>query len=172
MKIFLLAVLAGLPIGCSETHQNPLIEIKTDLTPLQGYWEGEGPGGICSVNIVGESLFFYRDKNFWFDTKFTLPDDTDPPQLHATILKDNTGEDKIVGEVVPALYKIEGKQLILVTYGDQGPPDSIDAESGVSSRYDLLRQEPREGRTHPPMIEHKKSSTTQRKRPPLDETNP
>jgi len=30
--------------------------IAAELRPLQGYWEGEGAGGKCSITIAGNSL--------------------------------------------------------------------------------------------------------------------
>src|SRR5262245_57614914 len=55
-----------------------------ELEPLQGYWEGEGAGGKCSMTITGNSLH-YRAGTNWFETTFILPPGTDPRQLHATI---------------------------------------------------------------------------------------
>lgn len=56
-----------------------------DLTPLQGYWEGRGPGGDCSVTISGNSLLFHAREDFWFETTFILPAGTDPQQLECVL---------------------------------------------------------------------------------------
>src|SRR5215212_7444752 len=81
-----------------------------ELKRLQGYWEGEGAGGICSITITGDSLH-YRAGKSWFKTTFTLPEGTEPRQLRATI-KDTTPTNSI-GTVVTAIYKIEDGTLTL-----------------------------------------------------------
>ena len=70
---------------------------NAELQLLQGTWEGfslnrETPDGppvkgtnTITVTITGNSLHFHRDTNFWWKTTITLPADTNPRQLHATI---------------------------------------------------------------------------------------
>src|SRR5260370_1603815 len=48
-----------------------------ELKPLQGYWEGEGAGGKCSITITGNSLLYPAGTN-WFETTFTLPSGHNP----------------------------------------------------------------------------------------------
>lgn len=141
------------PIDKSPTETGLPETIPTDLTRLQGYWEGEGPGGTCSVHIVGEKLFFYRDGEFWFDTEFSLSPDAGSSLLHATILRDNSKDQGSVGSVVGALFEFRDDRLILAAHDVDSPPDSVDAEQGVSGRYDLVRRPPREGRIRPPVVE-------------------
>jgi len=88
-----------------------------ELEPLQGIWEGfmagNESGPMITVTITGNSLRFYRDPDFWFETTFTLPAGTYPQQLHATI-KDCVEPCDDVGKVVYAIFKIEGAILTLV----------------------------------------------------------
>src|SRR6187200_1429033 len=63
--------------------------IGVDLQLLQGTWEGVMVGDEArqkiTVQITGNSLHFYRDADFWFETTITLPEGKEPKQLHATI---------------------------------------------------------------------------------------
>jgi hypothetical protein len=86
---------------------------EADLKRLQGYWEGEGAGGKCTITITNNTLH-YRAGNGWFMTKFTLPDKTSPQQLHATIT-DSAPPTNSIGTVVHAIFKIEGDVLTLAT---------------------------------------------------------
>ena len=103
-------------------------------------------GGKITITITGNSLHFYRDPSFWFETTFTLPPDTDPPQLHATIRRSSPPEDSI-GEVVFAIFKIEDGTLTLA--GEQAsavePPNAFPSAPGAgpSFRYDLEKAQPR-----------------------------
>src|SRR5829696_1385152 len=62
---------------------------NAELQLLQGTWEGVMVGqekdGKITITLTGNSLQFYRDTNFWFDTTITLSAGKDPKQLHATI---------------------------------------------------------------------------------------
>src|SRR6266704_987505 len=100
-------VLVGLLAGCA-THP----PIAAELKPLQGYWEGEGAGGKCSITITGNSLH-YRVGNNWYKTTFTLPAGTDPQQLHATIQDCSPPSTNAIGKVVFAIFKIEDGTLTL-----------------------------------------------------------
>src|SRR5262245_44603556 len=66
--------------GCTTNRPT-----AAELRRLQGYWEGDGAAGKCSITITGNSLHFYARTDFWYVTTFTLPAGTDPQQLHATI---------------------------------------------------------------------------------------
>jgi hypothetical protein len=89
-----------------------------------------------TITITGDSLHFYRDKGFWFETTITLPAGNDPEQLHATI-KD-CAEKGSIGEVVKAVYKIENGTLTLATIGDdaEGTADSF---QNAGTRYELRK---------------------------------
>ena len=104
-----------------------------DLEPLQGYWEGEGVGGKCSVTITGDSLHFSgyqgdRTKPHWYKSTFTLLPGTDPQQLRATI-KEGSGH---VGSVIFAIFKIEDGTLTLAADEGSGePPKTFSMASGA-----------------------------------------
>ena len=109
---------------------------------LQGHWEGGGAGGIkCSITITGNSLHFYSRPDFWYETTFTLPSDTNPQQLRATI-KNSAPPTDSVGRVVVAALKIEGGILTLAVNQDpEGPPPKAfpSDPNGVIARYDLKK---------------------------------
>ena len=141
LPLLMPCVLVGLLAGCA-THP----PIAAELKPLQGYWEGEGAGGKCSITITGSSLH-YRVGNNWYKTTFTLPAGTDPQQLHATI-KDSSPPTNGIGKVVFAIFKIEDGTLTLAEddMSDQ-PPKSF---SSASSRYVLKQAQPQKKNTEPP----------------------
>ena len=103
---FALSFAALLAAGASRPTRTAV-----ELDRLQGYWEGEGAGGKCSITITGNSLH-YRAGTNWWKTTFTLPADTDPQQLHATI-KDSSPPTNGIGQVVLAIFKIEDGALTL-----------------------------------------------------------
>ena len=114
----------------------------SDLERLQGYWEGDGAAGQCSITITGNSLHFFAREDFWFETTFVLPAGADPRQLHATI-KDSSPPANGIGQVVYAIFQIEDDELILaVDDGSGEPPESFD---DASSRY-TLRKAPLPGK--------------------------
>src|SRR5687768_4758507 len=80
----LLCALALSSAALFTAGQSATTRTDAELKRLQGYWEGEGAGGKCSITITGASLL-YRAGTNWFKTTFTLPEGTDPRQLHATI---------------------------------------------------------------------------------------
>ena len=65
------------------------LSTNAELQLLQGAWEGVMVGDKTqqkvTITITGNSLDFHRDTNFWWKTTMTLPADTNPRQLHATI---------------------------------------------------------------------------------------
>lgn len=112
---------------CTACQSMPT-QTAMDLERLQGHWEGQGPGGAISVTISDRSLRYTQPNadpekppSFWYDTTFTLIPDTDPKQLHATIV-DNVHETHI-GTVVVTIFKIEGETLTLGVVEDfEAPP--------------------------------------------------
>lgn len=94
-----------------------------------------------TITVTGNSFHFYRDKNFWFETTITLPADTNPKQLHATIKGCPPSQSSSLGQVVVAIFKIEDGTLTLATgNGDGEAPKSFEAtrENGLN-RYDLRK---------------------------------
>ena len=124
-----------------------------DLSRLQGYWEGYGPGGECSVTISGNSLLFHARADFWFETTFVLPAGTDPQQLHATIIKDSSPQQVDVGTVVVTIFKIEDGALTLGVIEDfEGPPTNsvIGDWDRAIDRYYLKKVQPQENKPNHP----------------------
>jgi hypothetical protein len=117
-----------------------------ELNRLQGYWEGEGAGGRCSITITGNSLY-YRAGTNWWKTTFTLPAGTDPRQLHATI-KESSPPTNGIGQVVFAIFKIEEGTLTLAEVDGSGePPKTF---SSASSRYVVQKLQPQKKNDEPP----------------------
>ena len=131
--------------------------IAVELQLLQGTWEGVLVGDESqkqiTITITGNSLHFYRDTNFWFQTTITLPARTDPRQLHATIKDCASGQENSVGKVVVAIYKIEHGKLTLAALGDgdEETPKSFEAaEDKGLTRYELRKVQPQKTNTEPP----------------------
>ena len=123
LKAFALLATALLTVGQIAPTRTAI-----DQNRLQGYWEGEGAGGKCSITITGDTLL-YRAGTNWHKTTFTLPAGTEPQQLHATI-KDSWPPSKdSIGTVVPAIIKIEDGTLTLAAYsiGEEPPKSFADA---------------------------------------------
>ena len=157
LSLFLLGALAlslaalftggpGTPAQAAAEPGTPT-PIASELKPLQGYWEGEGAGGKCSITITGNSLH-YRNSAGWYKTAFTLPVGTDPQQLHATITDCSPPSTNAIGTVVFAIFKIEDGTLTLAEddMSDQ-PPKTF---SSASSRYVLRKVQPQKKNTEPP----------------------
>ena len=85
-----------------------------ELNRLQGYWEGEGAGGKCSITITDNSIYYSAGAT-WYEATFIIPDNTDLQQLHATI-NDCGPTKETIGKVVFVVYKIEDGTLTLTTY--------------------------------------------------------
>ena len=153
LALSLAALFAGCPSSPTQTAAEPSMPtpIAAELKPLQGYWEGEGAGGKCSITITGNSLH-YRAGTNWWKTTFTLPAGTDPQQLHATI-KDSSPPTNGIGQVVRAIFKIEDGTLTLATGGDgdEEMPKGFEAtEDKGLTRYELRKVQPHKKNTQPP----------------------
>jgi hypothetical protein len=121
--------------ACLATGQSTPTGTALELSRLQGYWEGEGAGGKCTITITDNSLH-YRAGTNWWKTTFTLPAGTDPQQLHATI-KDSSPPTNGIGKVVFAICKIEDGTLTLAEYdGSDEPPKTFASDT---SRYVLKK---------------------------------
>src|SRR5216110_828398 len=117
-----------------------------ELNRLQGYWEGEGAGGKCSITITGNSLH-YRAGTNWYETTFTLPTGTDPQQLHATIKDSSPPTNNAIGKVVFAIFKIEDGTLTLAEDDmSDKPPKTF---SSASSRYVVKKAQPQKKNAEP-----------------------
>jgi len=134
--------LAALFTGCSSKPTPSAAEpgkptpIAAELKPLQGYWEGVGAGGKCSITITGNSLH-YRNANSFYKTSFTLPACTDPQQLHATIKEVTPPSSNAIGKVVFAIFKIEDGTLTLAEDDMSDKPPKTFASA--TSRYNLKK---------------------------------
>jgi hypothetical protein len=126
--------LAALFTGCLSTPT----PIAAELKPLQGYWEGDGAGGKCSITITGNSLH-YRAGTNWYETTLTLPAGTDPQQLHATV-KDSASSTNDIGQVVFAIFKIEDGALTLAIDDTSDEPPKTFASA--RSLYNLKKVQP------------------------------
>ena len=126
-----------LQAGCATRPRATSEPATSELQRLQGYWEGNGAAGPCSITITGNSLHFYARTDFWFETTFALPAGKDPQQLHATI-KNSAPPTNGIGEVVFAIYKIEDGTLTLAVEGNE-PPKTF---AGASAHYILKKVQP------------------------------
>lgn len=133
--------LAALFTAC----QSKPARLAAELKPLQGYWEGEGAGGKCSITITGNSLH-YRAGTNWWKTTFTLPAGTDPQQLHATI-KDSSPPTNGIGQLVFAIVKIEDRTLTLAVDGPDEPPKTF---ADATSLYVVNKVQPQKENAEPP----------------------
>ena len=122
-------------------------------SPLQGSWDGDGPGGKCSITITGNTLHFHARTDFWYKATFTLPAGTGPQQLRAIINDGAQGKtDSTVGKVVVAIFKIEDGTLTLALNQDnEGPlPNAFPSErDGPIARYDLKKVQPQKKSPQP-----------------------
>jgi hypothetical protein len=139
LALSLAALFTACPSTPAQTAAEPSTPtpIAAELKPLQGYWEGEGAGGKCSITIRGHSLH-YRVGTNWYKTTFTLPAGTDPQQLHATI-KDSSPPANGIGKVVFAIVKIEDTLTLAEDDMSDKPPEVF---SSASSRYVLKKVQP------------------------------
>jgi uncharacterized protein (TIGR03067 family) len=127
-----------------------------DLQPLQGTWEGVMVGqekdGKITITIIGNSLHFHRDTNFWFETTIALPAGKDPKQLHATIKACPRSQADSIAKVVRAFFKIEDGTLTLATIGDDAEETPKGFEA-AGTRYELRKVQPQKKTTQPPKRE-------------------
>jgi len=123
--------------GAESGDPTPLAE---ELKSLQGHWEGEGAGGKCSITITNNTLL-YRVGTNWHKTTFTLPAATNPQQLHATIIDVFPSDKNSIGQVVPAIIKIEHDTLTLAAYSlSEDPPKSFEE---ATTKYVVTKVPPK-----------------------------
>ena len=131
----------------STAGQGTPTRTAVELDRLQGYWEGEGAGGKCSITITGNSLH-YRAGTNWHETTFILPANTDPQQLHATIKDCWPPSKDAIGKVVFAIFKIEDGTLTLAAYDmSDEPPKNF---ASATSRYVVKKVQPQRKNAEPP----------------------
>jgi uncharacterized protein (TIGR03067 family) len=133
MKNKTMAVLTGAAIlvaGCSR-------QAKSDLTALQGTWNGRQthanpnvPDHQCSLVISGNNYEFHdeADTNAWNKGTFTLKEDTNPRQFIAVV--GDCPFPKFVGKTSLAIYKLEDGTLTLTS----SPPGKSEAPSTFDAR--------------------------------------
>jgi uncharacterized protein (TIGR03067 family) len=127
---------------CAANHPT-----NAELQLLQGTWEGVLVGDKAqqkiTITITGNSLHFHRDTNFWWKTTITLPADTNPRQLQATIQECHDcppQQENSNGTVVVAIFKVQDGALTLATgNGDGEAPKSFEA---APNRYELRKAQP------------------------------
>jgi uncharacterized protein (TIGR03067 family) len=134
---------AGEPTATARCAENPTA--AGELRLLQGTWEGVLVGDKLqkkiTLTIAGNSLNFYRDRNFWFEATIVLPAGKDPKQLHATLTGRSPSQPVDVGRIVRGVFKIENETLTLATISDdpEAAPPSFEA---LGTRYAFRKVEP------------------------------
>ena len=136
--------------GAFIRAQDVSTTIAAQTQRLQGSWEGVQVGqeaaGKCTITISGNSLHFQGlNTNEWYKTTFTLPEGTDPQQLHATIRGSRSPDS--IGKVVQAIFKIEDETLTIagLPASDEEPPKTNDGDKTaniLSGTPNLLGFEP------------------------------
>jgi len=132
-----------------STAQSLPTRAAIDQNRLQGYWEGTGAGGKCSITIKDNTLRYLAGTN-WHEATFTLPLGTNPQQLHAT-LKDSwpTAKDSI-GSVVHAIIKLEEKTLTLATVDINELPPKTFETIDAGNKYVVTQVQPKKENANPP----------------------
>ena len=115
---------------------------------LQGTWEGVLVGmekqGKITMTITGSALHYHGlNTNEVYDATFTLPAETNPYQLRATVT--NAVHTNTLGVVVRAIFKAGDGNLTLALHQDpeQEPPKSFVDETPGVARYEFRRAQPR-----------------------------
>ena len=125
---------------------------NAELQLLQGTWEGVLVGDELhqkiTITIIGNSIHFQRDTNFWFETTITLPAGKNPKQLHATIKGCPPSQADSIGKVVRAIFKIEDGTLTLAT--GNGGDEEMESFEATPNRYELRKVQPRKKNAQPP----------------------
>jgi len=144
LSLFILCVLLFIQAGCS-THPTTAAKLQR----LQGAWEGVLVGmekeGKISLTITGSSLHYHGlNTNEVYDATFTLPAETNPHQLHATVT--NAVHTNTLGVVVRAIFKTGDRNLTLALNQDQDQelPKSFGDDTPGIARYELWRVQPQQ----------------------------
>ena len=104
---------------------------------------GDKSDNKITITVSGNSFYFYRDTNFWFETTITLPGGTEPQELRATIKGCAPTQGVCsIGLVVVAIFKIADEVLTIVAGGDGADetPKSFETtgDKGLT-RYELRK---------------------------------
>ena len=94
--------------------------------------------GFSRVRQRGSHVMMQRRT---VESTIRIPAGRIPQELRATILN-SAPPTNVLGEVVQAIFKVEGQKLILATGGDGdgGPPKSFDASADTGmTRYELIK---------------------------------
>ena len=147
LSLLMPCVLLCLQSGCA-THPST----ASTLHRLQGTWAGynfgNGPTVEFTMTITGNSLRFeWPNSTNWYGAAFTLPAQTNPQQLRATI--NGGAETNSIGTVLRSIIKVEDNILTLASASgglDEDPPKSFaDKEYPNYFRYEFRRvQAPRQ----------------------------
>ncbi len=155
MTINFIANAGGQIISKAKSAAN--LPVGAELQLLQGAWTGVTVGDQSQqkirITIIGNSLHFHRDSNFWFETTITLPTDTDPKRLCATIKGCPPSQADSIGKVVVAIYQIQDEKLTLAALGggEEEAPTSFEiAEERGLARYELRKVQPQMEDAEPP----------------------
>ena len=153
LSLLLPCLLLGLQAGCT-TNQST----ASALQRLQGTWGGFAVGyeatDKITLTITGNSIHYHYQTptaNQVFEATFTLPAGTNPQQLRATLTGLPPESDRVssmeIGEVVPAIFKIEDGTLILA---DPPSDDSKPFEATKRFHYKLRKVQPQKKNTELP----------------------
>jgi uncharacterized protein (TIGR03067 family) len=139
LSLVMLCILLCLLAGCI-THPPTAAKLQR----LQGSWEGVLVGmekdGKITMTITGNSLHYHGlNTNEVYDATFTLPAETNPDQLRATIT--SAVHTNTLGVVVRAIFKTGHGNLTLAINQDpeQEPPKSFGDDTPGVARYELWR---------------------------------
>lgn len=124
-----------------ETSERKPGEIDLDFLRPGVMGSPQKPPEKITIVITGNSFYFHRDTNFWFETTITLPAGTNPKQLHATINGCPPSQASSIGSVVVAIFKIEDGILTLATGNGDGEAPKSFGENGLN-RYQLRKVQP------------------------------
>jgi hypothetical protein len=144
-RVFAIVILAGTTLLVSQiSRAGETLQEPAARELLQGNWTGEvvgeQGGPLIVVTIVKDSLRFYRDESFWFETKFILSGAGESRKLRATILRGAEAQgESIAGKVVPAFYRIDGETLELAPYDEDEPGAPKTFKDQQGTRYRLSR---------------------------------
>jgi uncharacterized protein (TIGR03067 family) len=114
LSLLMPCVLLGLPAGCKTKPPT-----AAAMQRLQGTWEGVLVGqekdGKITITITGNSLRYQgTGTNEMVEATFTLPAETNPQQLRATITAAQNPVGAVdIGQVVIAFFKFEDGTLTL-----------------------------------------------------------
>ncbi len=119
-----------------------------DPKQLLGQWEGEGPGGPCTVTIAAKTLRYSQSASgpdgeaMWFDTQYKVLPKIEPQRLYATITKNSYPDQPHIGKVIVVLFTFFDGTLKLgvIDSLDEAPVEPAEATwDDVMDEYRLKR---------------------------------